>query len=86
MFFESKKELSAAPFFVSRKPRDSRVVGKRLTDERKTSVYDIIKTTCQSKYKNIYGGLIYEKGSHRQEKFSTYKMKLQESHRICAKI
>jgi len=36
---------------VSRKPRDSRVVQKRLTVEKKSSKYDIISMTCQSKLK-----------------------------------
>jgi len=35
--------------FVSRKPRDSRVVQNRLTGEKKSSKYDIISSTCQSK-------------------------------------
>jgi len=39
------------PFVVSRKPRDSRVVQKRLTVEKKSSKYDIISMTCQSKLK-----------------------------------
>jgi len=39
------------PVFVSRKPRDSRVVQKRLTVEKKSSKYDIISMTCQSKLK-----------------------------------
>ncbi|MBP3554984.1 MAG: hypothetical protein J6K63_05000, partial [Clostridia bacterium] len=51
-------ELSKA-FFVKRKPRDSRVVEKRLTDEEKSSDCDIIKKTCQSKIKNTIGGYIY---------------------------
>ena len=37
--------------FVIRKPRDSRVVQKRLTDEKKSSKYAIIRLTCQSKEK-----------------------------------
>ena len=53
-------------FFVKRKPRDSRVVEKRLTGERKSSKYVIIEATCQSKLKNIFGGFIYEKSDHRQ--------------------
>ena len=54
------------PIFVKRKPRDSRVVEKRLTGERKSSKYVIIEETCQSKLKNIFGGFIYEKSDHRQ--------------------
>ena len=30
-------------------------------DEKKSSKYDIISSTCQSKLKNIFGGFIYEK-------------------------
>jgi hypothetical protein len=41
------------------------VVGKRLTDEKKSSKYGKIRLTCQSKLKNIFGGFIYEKGNHR---------------------
>ena len=52
---------------VKRKPRDSRVVEKRLTDEEKSSDCDIIKKTCQSKIKNTIGGYIYEKRKHRHK-------------------
>ena len=38
-------------FFVKRKPRDSRVVQKRLTGEKKSSDCDIMNLTCQSKTK-----------------------------------
>ena len=37
---------------VNRKPRDSRVVQKRLTGEKKFSDCDKIETTCQSKKHN----------------------------------
>ena len=30
-------------------------------DEKKSSKYGIISSTCQSKLKNIFGGFIYEK-------------------------
>ena len=50
----------------NRKPRDSRVVQKRLTGEQKSSKYVIIVKTCQSKLKNIFGGFIYEYHKHRQ--------------------
>ena len=53
-------------FVVLRKPRDSRVVQKRLTGETKSSKNDIISSTCQSKLRNIFGGFIYEKCTHRQ--------------------
>ncbi|MBQ7357425.1 MAG: hypothetical protein IJW65_01680, partial [Clostridia bacterium] len=46
--------------FCKTKPRDSRVVQKRLTGERKSSKYVIIEKTCQSRLKNIFGGFIYE--------------------------
>ena len=36
-------------FFVLRIPRDSRVVQWRLTGEQKSSICDILKSTCQSK-------------------------------------
>jgi hypothetical protein len=57
---------AGALFLVSRKPRHSGGVPKRLTDEKKSSKYDIISSTCQSKLKNIFGGFIYEKCTHRQ--------------------
>ena len=50
------------PFFVVyRKPRDSRVVGKRLTDEKKSSVCGKMEETCQSEPRNTNGGLSMKK-------------------------
>ena len=39
---------------------------KGYADEKKSSKYGIIELTCQSKQRTIFGGFIYEKGSHRQ--------------------
>ena len=50
-----------SPLFVSRKPRDSRVVLKRLTDEKKSSKYVIISLTCQSKIKTYLEDLSMKK-------------------------
>ena len=72
--------------FVNQKPRDSRVVEKRLTGEKKSSVCGRIKTTCQSKIKTTYGGFINEKRKHRHKKFSTHKMALRVPYSVCAEI
>ena len=50
------------PIFVNRKPRDSRVVEKRLTDEEKNLQIWYNKKDLPVKLKNIFGGFIYEKG------------------------
>ena len=42
-------ERNSSPLFVYRKPRDSRVVEKRLTDKQKSSSCVMIRLTCQSK-------------------------------------
>ena len=49
-------------FVVNRKPRDSRVVEKRLTDEEKILQIWYNKKDLPVKLKNIFGGFIYEKG------------------------
>ena len=48
--------------FVNRKPRDSRVVEKRLTDEEKNLQIWYNKKDLPVKLKNVFGGFIYEKG------------------------
>ena len=44
-----------------RKPRDRGVVQKRLTDEKKSSKYDLISTTCQSELKTYLENLSVKK-------------------------
>ena len=51
-------------FVVNRKPRNSRVVRKRLTGEKKSSDCDKIKNDLP--VEKTIGGFIYEKRSHRQ--------------------
>ena len=50
-------------FFCTPKPRDSRVVQKRLTDEKESSKYVIIVKTCQSKQKTYLEDSIMKKVS-----------------------
>ena len=60
-----RKKAKALPkrqsFFVKRKPRDSRVVQKRLTGEKKILQCVIMKKTCQSKTKNTLEDLSMKK-------------------------
>ena len=46
--------MSGLTFYANRKPRHSGGVEKRLTGEKKSSKYDIISSTCQSKLKRTY--------------------------------
>ena len=59
------KSTGIGAFFVKRKPRDSRVVEKRLTGEEKSSVCVKMKVTCQSQQTQTED-FIYEKSNHRR--------------------